>query len=52
MGELFCNSKFNQDLSTWPVQQLSKPYNFDSNCPLWNLPKPDWGGAGNNLKSE
>ena len=52
MEEQFCNSKFNQDLSNWPVQQLAKPLNFDSNCPLWHLPKPNWGGAGPGLESE
>jgi len=52
MEELFCNSKFNQDLSAWPVLQLAKPLNFDSNCPLWYLPKPNWGGADTHSETE
>jgi hypothetical protein len=46
MEEMFCNGRMNQDLSSWTVQAISKPLNFDTNCPLWQLPKPDWGGAG------
>jgi hypothetical protein len=43
---MFCNGRFNQDLALWPVQELSKPLNFDANCPLWIQPKPIWSGAG------
>jgi hypothetical protein len=43
LEEMFCNGRFNQDLSSWPVQEVPKPLNFDANCPLWTLPKPNWG---------
>jgi hypothetical protein len=52
LEEMFCNGRFNQDLSSWPVQEVPKPLNFDANCPLWTLPKPNWGGADTSLKSE
>jgi hypothetical protein len=44
MEEMFCNGRINQDLSSWPVQGIFKPLNFDANCPLWAQPKPLWNG--------
>jgi hypothetical protein len=35
---------FNQDLSTWCVQNIpSLPTFFDAGATLWILPRPIWG---------
>lgn len=36
-------SKFNQNLSWWNVSKVTSYAGYNSNTPLWILPKPPFG---------
>jgi surface protein len=42
MYRMFLSSEFNQDLSTWNVDQVTDCFEFDHDNPQWTLPKPNF----------
>ena len=49
MAHMFKTSGFNQDLSSWNVENVSSCYDFCLNAYNWTLPKPDFTNCSQDL---